>query len=55
MDIDISAYGLVIGASLVIILSYFSNVIARKTNVPSVLLLIIIGIVIKQGLVYIGI
>lgn len=55
MDIDISAYGLVIGASLVIILSYFSNVIARKTNVPSVLLLIIIGILIKQGLVYIGI
>lgn len=55
MDIDISAYGLVIGASLVIILSYFSSLIARKTNVPSVLLLIIIGILIKQGLVYIGI
>jgi len=55
MDIDINAYYLVIGASLVIIFSYFANVIAKKTNIPSVLLLILMGIGIKQGLNYIGI
>ncbi|MGB1031393.1 MAG: cation:proton antiporter, partial [Flavobacteriales bacterium] len=55
MDIDINAYFLVIGASLVIIFSYFANVIAKKTNIPSVLLLILMGIGIKQGLDYIGI
>lgn len=54
MDLDINAYGLVIGASLVVILSYFFNIIAKKTNIPSVLLLIILGILMKQGLAYIG-
>ncbi|MEO0403305.1 MAG: cation:proton antiporter [Bacteroidota bacterium] len=54
MDIDINAYSLVIGGSLVIIFSYFANVIAKKTNIPSVLLLIILGIGIQQGLEYIG-
>ena len=55
MDVDINAYFLVIGASLVIIFSYFANLIAKKTNIPSVLLLILLGIGIKQGLGYIGI
>lgn len=55
MDVDINAYYLVIGASLVIIFSYFANVIAKKTNIPSVLLLILLGIGIKQGFDYIGI
>ncbi|MDG1262799.1 MAG: cation:proton antiporter [Flavobacteriales bacterium] len=45
-----SAYGLMIGASVVIILSYFAQVISRKTNIPSVLLLIGLGIGIKQGM-----
>lgn len=54
MQIDINAYGLVIGASLVVILSYFFNIIAKRTNIPSVLLLIILGILIKQGLHYVG-
>ena len=45
-------YGLVIGASLIIILSYFFNVLARKTNIPSPLLLIGLGILIKLGLDY---
>jgi len=45
-------YGLVIGASLIIVLSYFFNVLARKTNIPSPLLLIGLGIVIKLGLDY---
>ena len=47
---DIGAYGLVIGGSTVIILSYFANLLARRTNVPSVLVLIALGIVIRQGL-----
>ena len=33
---DINAYGLVIGGSLVIILSYFANLLAKRTNIPSV-------------------
>jgi hypothetical protein len=45
-------YGLVIGASLIIVLSYFFNVLARKTNIPSPLLLIGLGILIKLGLDY---
>ena len=47
---DINAYGLVIGGSLVIILSYFANLLAKKTNIPSVLVLIGMGILIRQGL-----
>ena len=47
---DIGAYGLVIGGSAVIILSYFANLLARRTNIPSVLVLIALGIVIRQGL-----
>lgn len=45
-------YGLVIGASLIIVLSYFFNVLAKKTNIPSPLLLILLGILIKLGLDY---
>ncbi|GAB4281635.1 MAG: hypothetical protein Kow0068_06120 [Marinilabiliales bacterium] len=50
-EIDFNAYTLVIGGSLIIIISYFFNVIARKTNIPSVLMLILLGIIIKQGMV----
>jgi len=49
-----NAYYLVIAASLVIIFSYFANVISRKTNIPSVLLLIILGVLIKQSFPYFG-
>ena len=47
---DINAYGLVIGGSLIIILSYFANLLAKRTNIPSVLVLIGMGIAIRQGL-----
>jgi len=47
---DINAYGLVIGGSLVIILSYFANLLAKRTNIPSVLVLIAMGIAIREGL-----
>ncbi len=43
-----------IGASSVIILSYFANLIAKKTNIPSVLLLILLGIIIKEGMLAVG-
>ena len=47
--IDLSnPYLLIIGASLIVILSYFFNLIGKKTNIPSVLLLIATGIVINQ-------
>ena len=51
---DINAYGLVIGGSAVIILSYFANLLARRTNIPSVLVLIAMGIGIRQGLSAVG-
>ncbi|MEC8634285.1 MAG: cation:proton antiporter, partial [Bacteroidota bacterium] len=51
---DINAYGLVIGGSLVIILSYFANLLAKRTNIPSVLVLIGMGIALREGLNAIG-
>ena len=51
---DINAYGLVIGGSAVIILSYFANLLARRTNIPSVLVLIAMGIAIRQGFQAVG-
>lgn len=49
-----NAYGLVIGASVVIILSYFFQVISKKTNIPSVLLLIALGMILSQFLNTLG-
>ena len=43
-----SPYIIIIASSLVIIISYFFNIISRKTNIPSVLLLIVLGIIIKE-------
>jgi|TARA_R110000737_G_scaffold218510_1_gene234791 NhaP-type Na+/H+ or K+/H+ antiporter len=40
-------YLLIIAISSVIILSFFFNIISKKTNIPSVLMLIVLGIVIK--------
>ena len=48
----INPYIAIIGISLIIILSYFFNVISQKTNIPSVLMLIILGILFKQGMNY---
>lgn len=44
----ISAYYLLIGVSLIIIISYLFNRISKKTSIPSVLLLIILGIILHQ-------
>ncbi|MFT6165745.1 MAG: NhaP-type Na+/H+ or K+/H+ antiporter [Vicingaceae bacterium] len=51
----INPYLAIIGISLIIILSYFFNIISQKTNVPSVLMLIVLGILIKQGMNFMGI
>jgi NhaP-type Na+/H+ or K+/H+ antiporter len=50
----INSYYLIISASLIIIISYLFNVVSRKTNIPSVLLLITLGLLIKAGLVIAG-
>lgn len=43
-------YTLIIGISLVIIISFFFNIFAKKTNIPSVLMLITLGVLIKEFL-----
>ncbi|GGX03168.1 cation:proton antiporter [Aquimarina muelleri] len=40
-----SSYNVIIGISLTIILSFIFNGVAKKTNVPAVLLLIVLGVV----------
>lgn len=45
---NIDPYYLIIGASLILILSYLFGIVAKKTNVPAVLLLIILGIILRQ-------
>lgn len=44
-----SSYGIVIAASAVIILSYLFHRLAEKTNFPSVLLLILLGMVVREA------
>jgi cell volume regulation protein A len=51
----LAPYNLIIEASVVIILSFLFNEVARKTNIPSVLLLIVLGIGIKYGLDALGV
>ena len=46
----LSSYHIIIGASLIIIMSYIINIVSKKTNIPSVLMLILLGIFIKFGL-----
>ena len=47
MDL-VNSYGFIIGASLIVILSYFFTRLSRRTNFPSVLLLIFLGIGLRQ-------
>lgn len=47
-----NAYLFIIGLCLVIIISFFCNILARKTNIPSVLILIVLGVGIQQLLKY---
>ncbi|MBN2669534.1 MAG: cation:proton antiporter [Bacteroidales bacterium] len=48
MNLDsINSYWFVIAASVIIIISYFFNLISKKWNVPSVLMLIALGIILR--------
>ncbi|MCH8318935.1 MAG: cation:proton antiporter [Bacteroidetes bacterium] len=47
-----NSYLFIIAVSVIIILSYFFNILSKKTNVPSVLLLILTGILIKFGMFF---
>ena len=44
----VDTYTLIIGISAVIIISFFFNIAAKKTNIPSVLMLIALGVIIKE-------
>ncbi len=50
----LTSYNLIIAASVILILSFFFGELSRKTNIPSVLMLIILGIVLKFGLDAVG-
>ncbi len=41
-------YVLIITASLVLVLSFFFNLVSQRTNIPSVLLLIVLGVLMAQ-------
>ncbi|MBT3207478.1 MAG: hypothetical protein HN704_14985 [Bacteroidetes bacterium] len=43
----LNTYSIIISASLIIIISYLFNIISARTNIPSVILLIVLGIVLK--------
>ncbi len=45
-------YQIIIGISLIVIISYFFNIISKKTNIPSVLMLIVLGALLSFGLNY---
>lgn len=45
-------YYLIIAGALVLILSHFFNVVSKKTSIPSVLMLIVLGFLTKQVLRY---
>lgn len=48
----LSSYNLIIEASIIIILSFWFNGISKKTNIPSVLMLIVLGIILQYVLRY---
>ena len=48
----LSSYNLIIGASVIVILSFWFNGVSKKTNVPSVLMLIVLGIILQYVLGY---
>ena len=51
MDV-FSSYNLIIEASIILILSFIFNGISKKTNIPSVLLLIFLGVILQFVLSY---
>ncbi len=52
---EFDSYSFIIAASLVVIASFFFNIFSSRTNVPSVLLLITLGIILKLIAEWVGI
>ena len=52
---QLNPYWLITAASVIVIISYFFNLISRRTNFPSVLLLLMLGMLIKSGLILAGV
>lgn len=50
-----NTYVLIMALAGIIILSFFFNIISKKTNIPSVLLLILLGMGLKVGLQSVGV
>ncbi|MBO0592460.1 cation:proton antiporter [Cellulophaga sp. E16_2] len=50
----LSSYNLIIEVSVIIILSFLFNSIAKKTNIPAVLMLIVLGVGLQFGLEYVN-
>jgi len=44
---EISAYYIIIACSIIVIISFLFSGVARRTNIPSVLMLIVLGLVLK--------
>ena len=51
MDI-LSSFDLIIAAAIIVILSFWFNGISKKTNIPSVLMLIVLGVILQYVLKY---
>lgn len=54
-DFIFSTYGFIMSASVIIIISFCFGELSRKTSIPSVLMLIVLGIVLKFGLDAMGV
>ncbi len=52
---NVNPYWLITAASVVVIISYFFNLVSKRTNFPSVLLLLVLGMLIKSGLILAGV
>ncbi|NJB70972.1 NhaP-type Na+/H+ or K+/H+ antiporter [Saonia flava] len=48
----LSSYNVIIAASVIIVLSFWFNGISKKTNIPSVLMLIVLGVILQYVLKY---
>lgn len=52
---QLGAYPIIIAGSIIVLLSFLFGLLAKRTNIPAVLMLIVLGIIIKYGLTVIGI
>ena len=48
----LSSFDLIIAAAIIVILSFWFNGISKKTNIPSVLMLIVLGVILQYILKY---